>query len=238
MTTLIPRSIITAGLLGVAGIANAQSAGDLAAYSALANTPTGALAPLITPLLGGGTRTISLAPQFSHTDGGSTYALTAIFPSSTTASGFALTGGWRAPDCNNCDGYVTVGGALHTPVSSSGLGNTADAGRLLIGVDADVGFAKPSNTTLISGSASLPIALVVSSSGARIAPFISPGIGFGYRSVDTGLTSGSDSGLRMTLGGGVGIKNATGTLGLDVGAKRVFIDHGDTVFGLGLVFTP
>ena len=105
---------------------------------------------------------------------------------------------------------------------------------LRVGLNGEFGYSKPSGATLLAGSVGLPLSLV--SRGARnemhIVPFLTPAFGFGDRDPDGG---DSGSGSKFMLGGGLGIFNPTSSVALNLAFQHVFVDGGQTEFGLGLV---
>ncbi|HKW12053.1 MAG TPA: hypothetical protein VJO33_16825 [Gemmatimonadaceae bacterium] len=66
----------------------------------------------------------------------------------------------------------------------------------------------------------------------RIAPFLTPGFGWGRLSG----SGDSISGTRFLLGGGVTLQSLTNDIGVNVGFQKVFIDRGETMFGVSLIF--
>jgi hypothetical protein len=80
-------------------------------------------------------------------------------------------------------------------------------------------------------SGGVPIALVAGGPTLKVAPFLTPAVGWG-RVSDSG---DSVNGARFLLGGGVAFQSLTSGVGVNVGFQKVFIDGGDTMFGISLV---
>jgi len=105
---------------------------------------------------------------------------------------------------------------------------------LRVGLNGEFGYSKPTNATLLAGSVGLPLSLI--SRGGRnemhVVPFLTPAFGFGDFNPENG---DSGSGSKFMLGGGVGIFNPTSSVALNLAFQHVFVDGGQTEFGLGLV---
>jgi hypothetical protein len=95
-----------------------------------------------------------------------------------------------------------------------------------------MGFGKPSGTTLLSITGGLPVALVAGGPTLKIAPFLTPGFGWGRASGG----GNSNSGSRLMLGGGLAIQSTTSSLGANFGFQKVFIQNGETMFGINVTF--
>jgi hypothetical protein len=85
--------------------------------------------------------------------------------------------------------------------------------------------------TFWSASVGLPLAVVAGSTELRLAPFLTPGLGFGY------ATGGgeSESGTRFMLGGEIGILMRN-SFGLSASFQKPFIQDGKTTLGVNVSF--
>jgi hypothetical protein len=64
----------------------------------------------------------------------------------------------------------------------------------------------------------------------QVVSFLAPGFGYGR------LAEGdeNESGTRAALGGGVGLLNIGGGLGVNLGFRKIFLEEAPTQWGLGL----
>jgi hypothetical protein len=143
-----------------------------------------------------------------------------------------LSGGYLKPSCDagSCNGYAVASAVVEGRVFQT----HTDAATFTVGLSGRVGFAKPSDATVWSAAASVPLSLAMGSpKGIQFVPFVSPGFGWGR--VGSGNDSGS--GTRFMLGGGVGVISTNSGVGVTVGAQKVLIDGGKIVFGAGLTWS-
>ncbi|MDQ2766478.1 MAG: hypothetical protein M3Y30_04910, partial [Gemmatimonadota bacterium] len=85
-----------------------------------------------------------------------------------------------------------------------------------------------------TASTSAPLSLAIGRhSGIQLVPFVSPGFGWGHISGGGESASGS----RFMLGGGLGIVGISSGVGLTLGAQKIFVDGGKTVFGAGITLS-
>jgi hypothetical protein len=235
---LVTRAVLAAAVATVVASpapARAQSQSDIAAYLVLIQTPQGGFAPLVSPaMLGTLPARGRLALRYGRVDlfedATNNLALTALLPSGSRGS-VSLTAGYWNPDCDGCDGHVVLGLGGDGRLGSTPIGSGPEAARLNVGLGGELGFAKPEEATFWSATVGLPVTLVASGEGFRIAPFLTPGFGFGY-GTGGGLT---ESGTRFMLGGGIGLE-AAGGLGINFGFQKVFIEGGRTTIGLNVGF--
>ena len=217
----------------------AQSVSDAAAYFALVSTPQGALPPILSEaMLGRTMRSMDVALRYGHISlqGGSlnSYDVRLGFPLGTKAM-FGVNAGYQDLSCRgSCDGHFVAGANVEGRLSSSSLGNGADAATLTVGLNGEAGLGRRSDATIFGLTAGLPIALLSGTPTLRIAPFLTPAIGLG-RVSDNG---GSDTGTRFLLGGGITFESLTSGIGANVGFQKVFINGGETMFGVTLVLRP
>jgi hypothetical protein len=235
MTSLLSLSL---GLCSAAPL-RAQLRGDAAAYLALISTPVGAVPPILTaPMLNQTMKNVDFAVRFGHisiTDG-STNAFDARLgiPAGQSVV-VGVNGGYQGRSCRagGCQGHFIGGANIEGRFASVVLGSNADAAQLTVGLNGEIGFGRRSGTALTSITGGLPVALVSGPLHLRVAPFLTPGIGWG-RISGGGM---SDMGMRFLLGGGVMFQSLTTGVGATVGFQKALIDNGDMMFGIGLVLS-
>jgi hypothetical protein len=229
-----PLAALVAALLAVPAAGVSAQNNDIAAFFALTFTPTGALPPMLTPSMVGDVRGGSdvLLRYGRYTFRGSDEAIhnlgvTLDLPTQG-ATRFGLTAGFQA--CDGCDGLLMIGGDFHAP-----LVRAAGPTPLAIGLEPSVGLGRGLGDdagTAVSAALGLPVSLTASlAGGGRLIPFLTPGAGFGLITDD----GDSESGIRFTLGGGVGFYTDAG-VGINLGYKKIFIDDGPTQWGVGVAF--
>ena len=234
----LPLLTMALGVIGMSPAA-AQSAGDAAAYFALVSAPQGAVPPILSqPMLDRVARSMDVALRYGHVglDGGSlnSYDVRLGWPLGTKAT-FGVNAGYQDLSCRgNCDGHVILGANVEGRLTSAAIGNGADAAKLTVGLNGEAGLGRRSDITVVGVTAGLPIALLARTPTLRIAPFLTPAIGFGHVSVD----GDGDSGERFLLGGGVTFESLTSGIGANVGFQKIFINGGKTMFGVSLILRP
>lgn len=214
----------------------AQSEQDIIAYFTLVGTPQGGLPPVLSnAMLDRSMTAPDLALRYGHISTAGTdfnnLGATLGIPAGPKAM-VGVTAGVEALSCSGCKAHFIAGANAEGRLASSVLGTGSDAARLNIGLNGEFGFGKPEGTTLVSLSAGLPVALVAGGPNLKIAPFLTPGIGWGRSSDNTG----SESGTRFMLGGGVAIQSTTSSVGANFGFQKVFINGGDMMFGVNVTF--
>ena len=235
MRTSIP--VLAALALGCAVPLPAQSLNSFAAYAALITTPPAALPPVLSSaMLGRPMTSPNVAIRYGRLSGESVGinaidARLALPTGARAAYGFGV--GYQKPNCSDagCDGHVMAGAFAEGRLTHIDLGTSEDAGRLNIGLNGELGFGKRSEVTVWSFTAGLPIALVAGGPTMKVAPFLTPGFGWGRFSAD----GDSENGTRFLFGGGVTVQSLTSGVGVTAGFQKVFIDGSRTLFGLALV---
>lgn len=232
----ITRILIVVALFMSATSLVAQSAGGVAAYTALVVSPPGGLPPTLTNVLLGRT---AASPEFGVRYGQwddapittRDFGATGRLGMGTKAS-VGATAGYAHPNCGGCEGNWMIGVVADQRYALASHGSEPDATTVVYALSEDLGFAKPRSSSghAISLSVHAPTATVFRRGEVAIAPFISPGYGFGQ--TDDG--SQTDSGVRPMLGGGIGIANLRSGLGVTISAERVMMDGARTVFGASL----
>ena len=219
-------------------VLSAQSDDAIVAYFALIETPPGALPTrLSAPMLNRQMTSTDVSLRYGYVSlsGASlhTIGLTLGIPAGTKTA-FGVTAGYQGVSCEggDCKGHFVASANAEGRLSSSPLGTGNDAPNLNIGLNGELGFGKPEGGTLLSATVGVPFALVSGSPTLRIAPYLTPAIGFGHASGG----GESRSGARILLGGGVSFNNLQNGIGINLGFQKVFIDSGDTMLGISVSF--
>jgi len=148
-----------------------------------------------------------------------------------------VTAGYESLSCTGCHGYFIAGANAERRLASTRLGTGAGAAQLTVGLNGEFGFGQPTDvasTRLVTLTGGLPVALVVGAPTLKIAPFLTPAIGWGRESRPAAVTV--TSGKRRLLGGGVTFQSASSAIGGSVGFQKVFINGGDSVVGVSVIF--
>lgn len=219
-----------------AGLA-AQDATDSAAYLALTRTPLAALAPPPDPALAPLRRGIGFDVRYglqSYTDDAyiQNLAIGADIPVGQGRLGIVV-GRWAAACGSGCRGHFMASVAFRDNIFTAALGRPDSRGSVSLGLEVAAGYARPTEGTLLSGSASVPVALVPGSGAVRFFPFITPGLGVG----SAPQPKGREAGLLPTLAAGVGVLTGDGRFGVDVGLHRAFLKGGNWLAGVGIRWT-
>ena len=202
----------------------AQDLGDIAAYAALSFTPVGGLVPL--PPSASAARGSAFVLRYGNLELGDPSLHSFSFGGDlATAHGrFGLTVG--ASTCDGCDGNFMAGVDYSVPLTQNVLS---------VAVRPALGFMKPleGGGTAVSLGLSLPVGVELSgATGPVFTPYLVPGLGYGHISND----GDSESGTRPMLGGGIAIAGRQSTFAVHLGFQKVFIEEGETTFGLGMSF--
>ena len=228
-------------LLAPAGSAVAQ--GDLFAAAALASTPIGALTPLMSPSMVG--RTLDgaqLGLRYGHRGDGSIHthsiAGSVIF-SAGLKSSLSLTAGVRDATCTGCSPRLMLGAGGDMRLYEGG--DIAGSGSgLAVSLSGDLGYGRAfGDDDAYSLGIGAPVTLSLAGSGRdamHIVPFFSPVVGIGQTSCPTGLSNCERSGVRMVLGGGVGLWNPMTSVSASLGVNQVVREGENPVFGINVVF--
>lgn len=229
------------------------STNDLAAYSALIQTPAGGLAPIATStILDQRQQGAALALRYGYiaTNGSvgfNNLGATAVLPLGLQST-VSLTGGTLIPTCHDnssgCSPGLMLGAGGDTRLASL---RVATGVRGSLSLNGELGFAKPRGTDYeLSGSVGVPFALLIGATapGMRIVPFITPAFGFGTEKVpfeNPGGFANSESSLtrsgqRFMIGGGVALTNPASTIVANLGFQHVVIDGAKTQVGISITF--
>jgi hypothetical protein len=229
-------SVFTILMLAGAASLAAQSDQDVNTYFTLVGTPQGGLPPVLSPaMLGRSMVNPELGLRYGHISTAGTdfnnFGATLGIPAGTKAM-IGITAGAEALSCGGCKTHFIASANAEGRLASTLLGTGSDAARLNIGLNGEFGFGKPEGTTLVSLTAGLPIALVATGTSFRIAPFVTPGLGWGRVSDNTG----SSNGTRFMVGGGVALEGTRSPISANFGFQKVLIDGGDVLFGFNVMF--
>ena len=226
---------IAASALVLTASANAQqqeepSAEAIIAYTAINSSTVGAI-PLATNTLAGA-GAMSWHLQYGRLSWGddvsqSTYA--GGINLSVGQGRLGLTAGYVTFDCEGCDSHATIGTRYGVQLAGNALGASS---RWAMGIEGELGLAFPEDVSVMAFGAHLPVK-VTTGKNVKISPFLTPGLAYGRMSAD----SESESGTRFMVGAGVGFAFANG-VGANVGLRKVFIEDGETSFGLGFTLRP
>jgi len=216
---------------------NAQSPSAAIGYLTLISTPAGAMAPVVKQwMLPEPSRGVSIETQWGHVSGagGSLDAFTvgAALPLADGRAAVDLSAGLQKPSCDrfDCNGHFLASAGVEGRIiqAESGLAT------FTLGLSGRIGFAKPTGVTLWTASSSAPLSLTFGKQGGvQFVPFVSPGFGWGR------ISGGgrAESGTRFMLGGGFGVVGTSSGVGVTLGAQKIFVDGGKTVFGAGITLS-
>ena len=245
------RAVLCAVLSAAIGdVTNAQIINDdYGAYRALSGTPVGALPPLMTStILGTLQRTTQFAIRYgylqgfaipgtyqSDRNGANNVAASVVLPLSIGSTLTGTAGVWyptKADANGDRQASLLLGVGGDYRLASAPVGDGATSPVLTFSLDGDLGYGKPREGTLWSLSVGAPIGLVTRGSGMQIAPFLIPAIGFGNLSASDAFGGTTFSGMRYSVGGGVGVFNPASTLSVNLGFQHIFIGGSATLVGV------
>ena len=230
---------LAALLLAGAAPLGAQSVRDRVAYAVLVETTPAGLPPILSnAMMDLPVTAPEVAARLGHLASGdaagrlNTFAASLGLPMGRQAM-LRLTAGFQNSDCRGigCD-HPVAGVQAEGRIASSAIGTGPDVARLTVGLNGEMGFAHPSGNSLVSLTTGVPIALVAMGSHLRLAPFLTPALGWS-RADEGGF---SENGTHFLLGGGVAIQGVSSGLGADFGFQKVFVDNGRTTLGVTVVF--
>lgn len=213
--------------IGGANITAAQSDGAIAGWSGLTLTPVGALTP-VAPTESGGILARYSRWRFGPGDDETTN-LGVGFRFSAGRNQMMVTGGFgRVEECGGDCNTLFLGLDLTVPT------RPATPGGMGVAVNTSLGFMKPIDDegNALSIALNVPLSFVLPlGSQSTLIPFFIPGVGLGR------ISAGGDSeiGWRAMIGGGVTLAGL-GPLELTASFRRIFIDDGPTVYGVGVGF--
>jgi hypothetical protein len=220
-----------------------DSPNQLATIAGLLQTPPAALAPIATSTINGEIQKTNIySLRYGYISGPNGFSsnnlgLTATLPI-TIGSTVSVTAG--ATVCNGCGTGYMGGLSGDIRVHEFIFHPRRDPTRLLIALNANVGYGSTAHTALSDGSvfgatATLPISILPGwhvPDEWRFVPFVAPGIGFGWSSgtdrlarVGPGgqleLFNESGSGTRFLIGGGIAVYRRGSNFGVNLGAQYI-----------------
>jgi len=212
----------------------AQSRGELSAYAVMIQTPPGGLPPILSnAMFGVPMHAPDVALRVGHISingtGVNMFGATLGIPAGPRAT-IGLTAGYE--QCGGtigCGAHTVAGARVEGRLSSTQLGAGTDA-RFTIGLNGELGIAHPRSDPIVSLTGGVPFAIVVGGPGLKVAPFLTPALGWAR---DYGDVRGA---TRFLLGGGVALMSAQNGISANFGFQKVLIDGGDVMFGVNLVF--
>jgi hypothetical protein len=134
--------------------------------------------------------------------------------------------------CEDCDG-TKMGGVDYSRTLMSRPVGASTTTNFSLGIHPAFGYAKPDEGegSAMSFAVDMPVGMSFDmSNGMQVVSFLSPGYGYGRLSAE----DESESGTRPVMGGGVGLLNIGGGLGVNIGFRKIFLDEAPTQWGLGL----
>ena len=224
-------AVAAASLVGVAMPAQAQETNDAVAFFALISTPYGALPAVASGAANAGPSLDVRYGRYSFE--GSDYSINNI----GVGGNFAAAGGRMGimlgmVNGEEGDGAKMAGIDYSRSILSRPVG-ASTSNSISLALHPAIGYGKFDDVELSSMSAALDLPVQVSmgtSNGMQFAAHIAPGFGYGRLSGE----GESESGTRAVLGGGVGLLNIGGGLGVNLGFRKIFLDEAPTQWGLGM----
>lgn len=216
-------------------LAQGPDAQDAIAAVALMATPIGALPPLATGRIdaGAGTSWNFAYGRMSLGEGESRNGFAAGVDLGFGRARLGVQVGYNTYSIENSKSDLMAGLRLGTPLVSSNFGKST----MSLGLETQVGWGQlkgePVDFTAYSLTAGVPLSLAINSGSVKFIPFVTPAFGVGALRAD----GQSENGTRFLMGGGMGVGFANG-MGLNLGAQRIFIDGGETQWGLGFTYRP
>jgi opacity protein-like surface antigen len=208
---------------------------DIAAYFAINASTIGALPPLATNTLAGAGG-IGWHLQYGRMDWGSDVSSNAFaggFDVNLGRGRVGFTAGYMSVSCPTgvqCDGHLMIGSRYSNRLSG---GSFANGGRWQMGLEGELGLGLPENERALAISAGLPVKLTFGKD-IKVSPFLTPAFAHGsYKYAD----ETSESALKFMVGAGVGLGLRNG-VGVNFGMRKVFVDEGETQYGLGFTIRP
>lgn len=212
--------------------AGAQDPSDSATYLALTRTPLEALpAALDVGITGERARGVSLRVRYGIMSFDTheyihNFGLGLDFP--VGRSTIDLTAGYHWNRCTDtCTSHFMASAGLSRNLLEAALGAGDHAANLGVGLQTQVGFARPGDTTVVSGKVALPVALVPTSGTLRFVPYVSPGLGLGLARQN----GSTEAGLLFVFGAGLGVITP-GSFRASVGVSRAFLKDGNWLVGV------
>lgn len=243
--TMRAVAVAVAAMLVLGGPAAAQSIDDIAGWIGLTSTPVGGGTPVFpAALAAGGESRFGLYGRWAHwqfdEDDDNTTNLGGGVVLPAGPGQFTLEFGLSSKaDCDECDGSM-FGLSGHVPLVRFAFGGDGSGGldpALGAALEPAIGLSSNSNGDSdmrgFGAAVSVPVFVSLAVGPASIAPFVSPGYGWGRIS-----TVDAYSGTRFMIGGGVAVAGMGGRVEATLGFRRVEIEEAPTVVGVVLTVRP
>jgi hypothetical protein len=208
---------------------------DIAAYYAINASTVGALPPLATNTLAaaGGMSWHFQYGRMSWDEDHSSNSIGGGLDIGLGRGRVGFTAGYMMADCpsaEQCDGHLMVGTRYSNQLTGASFAN---GGRWQMGLEAELGVGLPEEERALAISAGLPVKLTFGRN-IKVSPFLTPAFAHGsYKYAD----GESESAMKFMVGTGVGIAMRNG-VGINFGMRKVFVDEGETQYGLGVTLRP
>ncbi len=220
----------------------AQTFNQQSTYFALIRTAVAGLPPIATStILGDLQDGVALAIRYGYVPAGMSFPLhnnagaTAVLPVGT-ASTVSITGGISSAAQGGSDAWVLdLGGDMRLTDIPIHQGRSAP--NLRIGLNGELGYAKPTESGLIAGSVGLPLSLFRPNrpkQSLQVVPFLTPAFSFGNFNPNSDINLPSESGAHFLIGGGLGLYNRSSSVAMNFGFQYVAVDNGKVQLGLVL----
>jgi hypothetical protein len=244
MTRAPSRNLAVAGCLALlvlpAAASHAQSTSDLAAFSALIVSPTGALPPTASdngrPVPNADAVSVAYGRwRFDINDAiHHNVGVTLAHRLGATSTSVSVTGAYLSLSCD-CAGWTSAGVSLHSRLLSVIGGGIGAQRSGHVDVELSAGGARYSgegHAFANAGTAAVDVGGSVALAGrSRLAFSVIPGMGFGHlASADE-----NDGGARPLIGGAVSWRSRHG-VAINIGAQRVVLSGGPTQFGMSVAW--
>jgi hypothetical protein len=235
------RKTWLSGVLGVSLSAPlvAQTFNQQTTYYALIRSEVAGLPPVATStILGDQQNGVALGIRYGYVPSGMGFpsfnnvGLTAVLPTGI-ASTVSITGGLSSPSRDLSDAWVLgVGGDMRLTDLPFSQGRSAP--HLRIGLNGELGYAKPREAGLIAGSVGLPLSIFRPNRPKvemQVVPFLTPAFSFGNYNPDSELDVPNESGAHFMIGGGLGLYNRSSGIALNFGFQYVAVTNGQVQLG-------
>jgi opacity protein-like surface antigen len=222
-------------VLAAPAVSAQNSEGDAGAYLGINGSTVGALPPLATNTLAAGGR-MSWHLQYGRLtldDDASTNAFAGGVDITVGTGRLGFTAGYMTfscPDGIECNGHLMLGSRYSRQLTGDKLGT--NGGRWQLGFEGELGVGLPEDARAMAIAVGLPIKLTFGRN-VKVSPFVTPSFAHGSYKVD----EVSESAMKFMFGAGVGFDFASG-IGANVGMRKVFVDGGETQYGLGFTIRP
>jgi opacity protein-like surface antigen len=229
--------VLAAPAMSAQGNGNQEepSAGDIAAYFGINGSTVGALPPLATNTLSasGGIGWHLQYGRLSIDDETNASPFAGGLDITVGTGRLGFTAGYQTFDCAeglDCEGHLMLGSRYSRQLTGNKLGT--NGGRWQMGFEGELGVGLPEDSRAMAISVGLPVKLTFGRN-MKVSPFVTPS--FAHGSLKVGDVS--ESAMKFMVGAGVGLAFANG-VGANFGLRKVFVDEGETQYGLGFTIRP